>query len=77
MAQVPADVVPASFESLRLVFNEAIDRTSFDPATDVTGFQGPSGSIAISGHSWIEDHVLELTFDRQTAIGNYAFDVGP
>ena len=75
--QSPAGVVPTSFDTIQLEFDEAIDPASFDPATDVADFVGPNGAIAVTGFDWPDDNVLEISFDPQTTIGNYSWNLGP
>jgi len=58
--------------SVQVDFDEPMDPASFSIADDVLGFTGPAGSIAVTGHNWIDADTLELTFDPINVDGYYA-----
>jgi len=58
--------------SVQVDFDEPMDPASFSIADDVLGFTGRAGSIAVTGHNWIDADTLELTFDPINVDGYYA-----
>jgi RHS repeat-associated protein len=75
--QAPVGTVLPPVGAMRFGFNGAMDETSFSIAEDVVSFTGPTGPIAVTGYSWVESDVLEVTFEPQTALGSYEMVIGP
>ena len=75
-SQTPTGVINTDLASLTLGFDEPMDSTSFALADDVVSFTGPGGAIQPTGHSWLDDRTLEVTFPRQTTNGQYTLVLG-
>lgn len=61
-------------------FDEAMDTTSFDLATDVISFAGPGGSDLsgqITGYEWNGSRTLRVSFAAQSELGAYSLTIGP
>lgn len=61
---------------LNISFSQPMDPASFD-LTDIVDFTGPNGAISASGHSWLSDSVLRISFPEQSASGTYSLTLGP
>ncbi|MHC4406638.1 MAG: S8 family peptidase [Planctomycetota bacterium] len=75
----PFDRVSGPVSSLRLVFNEAVDATTFT-VDDVVSFTGPAGPIDVSQVSEVAGtyhRKFDVAFPAQSELGDYALVVGP
>jgi len=64
-------------DSIRFIFRNGMDRSSFALADDVAGFTGPHGSLTGSEFSWLNPYVLDVRFSPQYAVGAYQMVIGP
>ncbi|QDV46065.1 Thermophilic serine proteinase precursor [Stieleria neptunia] len=79
VANVPAGEVMKVQDRLRITFDERIDVDSFT-TDDVVDFQGPLGSIVVSGVQPVASTAgreFEIAFQPQTALGDYVITLGP
>lgn len=61
-------------------FDQPMDTTTFDIASDVLTFTGPGNAnllSQISGFAWLDTKTLRVTFATQSANGDYAMTLGP
>jgi subtilisin family serine protease/fibronectin type 3 domain-containing protein len=71
----PTETVFGTFDRIELVFDEAIDPTSFS-ASDVN-LVGPSGTIAPLTIMQLDTATFEVSFAPQSELGVYQLSVGP
>jgi hypothetical protein len=78
LSSTPSGSVQGVIDHVRLTFNEAADPSTFTP-DKVVSFTGPSGAIAVTGVSAVDDTdtVFDVSFAAQTRLGNYTMVVGP
>ncbi|OPX21420.1 MAG: hypothetical protein B1H04_06700, partial [Planctomycetales bacterium 4484_123] len=64
--------------SLRFVFDEPMDTTSFSLA-DVVAFTGPGGDLvdSLRGYQWLDETTLEVRFAPHSQTGLYSMTIGP
>ena len=77
VGQSPSDPSIGPLGSVRLDFSEPIDQDTFSHEEDVVSFVGPEGPVTVTGHQWIDEDTVELTFDLQYVVGTYEMVVGP
>ena len=77
LSHTPRGFAFSSTAAIELSFSHPMDPTSFDPAADVVSFDGPDGPIAVTAHVWSDQQTLEITFDEQTAFGEYTMVISP
>ncbi|MBN9522572.1 M36 family metallopeptidase [bacterium] len=72
--------------SVTLTFSEAMDTSSFDPASDIVSFTGPGGvdlkpsvvALGAAGFTWVTPTQLRVSFTSPAAAeGGYQLVVGP
>lgn len=78
-SSTPTGNVTAAQSSVTVVFNQAMDQTSFNVAADVVSFTGPSGNLLpqITGFTWVNSTTLQIGFNSQGAGGTYSMVLGP
>jgi hypothetical protein len=72
LASTPAGGTQGPVDHVRVTFNEAVDPSTFSPAS-IVSFTGPSGAIAVTGVDPVDstDTVFDVTFAPQSALGSY------
>ena len=73
----PTGETTGAIDHVRFVFRGAMDTTSFSPADDIVSFQGPNGSVSVTGFNWVNPYFLDVTFAPQFAVGEYQMVLGP
>ncbi|MBM4094195.1 MAG: hypothetical protein FJ276_33030, partial [Planctomycetes bacterium] len=73
----PSGSLVAPVDAIRLSFTQPVDQLSFSVSDDIVSFTGPGGPVAATGYQWLDPGTLEVTFDRQVAIGDYQMVLGP
>jgi hypothetical protein len=73
----PSGILYPPVASIEFIFDRPMDDTSFSLAEDIVSFTGPGGALAATGHSWIDEYTLQVSFVPQTAIGSYEMVIGP
>jgi len=73
----PTGETTGAIDHVRFVFRGAMDTTSFSPADDIVSFQGPNGSVAVTGFNWVNPYFLDVTFAPQFTVGEYQMVLGP
>jgi len=71
----PIGVHAGPIDHLDLVFNEDLDADTF--ATDDVTIAGPDGAIAPTAVTHLDGTIWRVTFDPQSAYGDYTVAVGP
>lgn len=69
-----------SVSTMRFVFNQSMNPSSFSIADDVVSLIGPGGvdyKSALTGFSWINATTLEITANPLNAVGSYTIVIGP
>lgn len=63
---------------MRLTFSEPIDANTFD-ISDIVSFDGPEGPLSVLAVTPVptSNRQFDLSFDPQSALGDYALVVGP
>ena len=79
VSHTPAGSITAAATAMTFSFSDTMDTTSFSVAEDVVSFTGPGGDLAgeITGFSWLNPHMLEVSFPAQSAVGVYRMTLGP
>lgn len=62
-----------------ITFNQNMDTSSFDIASDLNHFIGPQGNLlaSVTGFEWNSLTELQINFSQQTATGDYSLVIGP
>lgn len=71
----PRGTVAGPLNTLQLLFDEAMDRTSFSLTEDIASFTGPLGPVQPMGFSWTDERTLLIHFDGHAA-GRYTLVLG-
>ncbi len=78
-SSTPSGSLVGPVSSVRLMFNEPINVSSFTIA-DIVSFTGPNGAIAVTGVNVVSgsgNRQFDITFGAQSAIGDYSLVLGP
>ncbi|MCA9124654.1 MAG: carboxypeptidase regulatory-like domain-containing protein [Planctomycetales bacterium] len=73
----PSGSVNPTVSQLTLTFDRQMDVSTFDVAEDIISFEGPEGSVVVSGSRWLDERTLALDFAAQDVLGYYELIIGP
>ncbi|MDA1017739.1 MAG: S8 family serine peptidase, partial [Planctomycetota bacterium] len=74
----PMGEVDGPVGTLTLHFTQDMNPSTFGIGSDLVSFSGPNGNLvgSIAGSSWSNNRTLEISFDAQTAPGEYTLVIG-
>src|SRR5262245_56923802 len=80
IGQSPTGLVTSAPSQITFTFSEPMNTGSFDPATDLISFTGPTGTNLlpqITTFNWLTSTAIQVNFNAQSTQGLYTLVLGP